>query len=172
MAVPIKPVIGTKTNFAARPSVPSNQKQNATEFNLLVEAVRANYERVILNWDTDIAINTTLVVGQYILFSGSIYIIDTGYNVGSPITWNGANATVIGGGGSGNRPAFADWDASVDAMPTDSDAIGSGTSGAVIKGDQVVFTDAGNIDGEDWPIGTIGTALQNSPTTDAHWRLF
>jgi len=170
MAIPIKPVIGTKSNFAARPSVPSSQKQNASEFNLLVEAVRANYERVILNWDTDIPVNTTLIAGQYVLFSGSIYIIDTGYNVGSPLTWNAGNASVIAGG-SANRPAFADWDASVDAMPTDADGIGSGTTGAIVKGDQVIFTVAGNIGGEDWPINTVGTAKQNSPTLDTHWRL-
>lgn len=70
------------------------------------------------------------------------------------------------------RPSFSDWDASGDAMPTDSDAVGSGAAGAILKGDQVIFTVGGNIRGEDWPAETIGIAKQNSPTLDTHWRLY
>lgn len=92
---PIKPNIGSKTDFATRPSVPSSQKESATEFNLIVSAIRANYERLILNWNTDILVNTTLPVGQYVLFNDGIYIIDTAYNVGSPITWDDTKATLI-----------------------------------------------------------------------------
>lgn len=95
MATPIKPSIATKSNYAVRPSVPSSQKQSADEFNLLVSAVRANYERLILNWDTDIGVNDTLPVGQYVLNDGAVYIITTSYNVGSPITWDDAKATVV-----------------------------------------------------------------------------
>ncbi len=102
MATPIKPNIGTKTDFAARPSVPAGQKESSTEFNLLVAAVRANFERLILDWTTDIPINTTLLVGQYVLFTGTLYRITTSYSVGSPLTWNGANAVAIGGGVSDN----------------------------------------------------------------------
>lgn len=95
--MPIKPNIATKSNFALRPSVPANQKENADEFNLLVTSIRANYDRLLLNWLTDIAANTTLEVGQYILFDGIQYRIITSYNVGNPITWNAANAEAIGG---------------------------------------------------------------------------
>lgn len=68
--------------------------------------------------------------------------------------------------------AFSDWDASGNIMPVDEDAIGSGVAGAILKGDRVIFTDAGTINGDLWPEGTIGTAKQNSPTLDSHWRLY
>lgn len=171
--MPIKPNISSKTDYALRPSVPSSQKQNATEFNLIVSAIRANYERLILRWSTDITANTILLVGQYILFTDEgIYRVHTSFDVGNPITWDASKVTQIGGSGSGSRPAFADWDASVDAMPTDSDALGSGTAGAILKGDEVIFTAGGNIQGEEWPVNTIGKAKQNSPTDDDHWRLY
>ena len=76
--------------------------------------------------------------------------------------------------------AFAEWDASGNDMPEDSDAIGSGTSGAILKGDRVIFTEGGtigqldsddNIFSDPWPKRTIGTAMQDSPTEDYHWRL-
>lgn len=169
MAVPTKPNIGTKSDYAARPSIPSGQKQNATEFNLLVSAVRANYERLILDWTTDIPVNTTLVVGQYVLFSSGVYKITTSYSVGSPITWNGANADLII---SGSSKAFADWDLSSDTMPLDADAIGSGASGAIVRGDEIYITVVGDANGEERPVGTIARALQNNPTLDSHWRYF
>lgn len=68
--------------------------------------------------------------------------------------------------------AFADWDASVNAMPTNADNIGSGEGGDILKGDKVIFTSGGTIGGDDWPEGTIGIAKQNSPTLPTHWRLF
>lgn len=169
MPVPINPTIGTKSNFINRPSVPTSQKQSATEFNTLVSAVKANYERLILNWSTDIAVNTTLAVGQYVLFSGALYIIDTSYNVGSPLTWNASNATALTSGGG---KAFSDWDLSVNVMPTDSDGVGSGTAGAIVRGDEVYITVEGDANGELRPVGTIGKALQNSPTLDSHWRYY
>lgn len=96
MATPIKPDIATKEDYALRPSVPSNKKQNATEFNLLVSSVRANYERLILDWTTDVVINTTLLAGQYIRFTDNfIYRITTGYNVGNPLTWVSGNAVAV-----------------------------------------------------------------------------
>lgn len=99
---PIKPNIGTKTDFASRPSVPSSQKENASEFNLIVAAIRANYERLILRWATDISANEVLPVGQYVVFTDDvIYRIHTSYNVGSPITWDASKATAISGSGGG-----------------------------------------------------------------------
>lgn len=99
MAVPIKPNIATKSDYASRPSVPSSQKESASEFNQVVAAIRANYERLILNWATDILVNTTLEVGQYILYTdSSIYKIITSYNVGSPITWDASKAILIAPG--------------------------------------------------------------------------
>lgn len=68
--------------------------------------------------------------------------------------------------------AFSDWDASVNVMPTDADEVGSGEDGAILKGDQVLFTGAGTINGEFWPETTIGIAKQNSPTLYSHWRLY
>jgi len=67
--------------------------------------------------------------------------------------------------------AFSDWDASDDSLPLDSDNLGSGNGNAILRGDRVIFTTGGNIDGEFWPEGTIATAKQNSPTLPAHWRL-
>jgi hypothetical protein len=81
--------------------------------------------------------------------------------------------TISGGTSTaGTRPGYADWDASGNLMPTDSDALGSGTAGAILKGDMVKFTVAGTIVSQLWPIGTIGIANQNSPTLNTHWRLF
>ena len=88
--MPNKLSIPTKSNFVSRPSVPSNQKQSATEFNALKDTINANYERLILDWSTDIAANVELPVGQKILFTDNvIYKIITAYNVGSPATWDG-----------------------------------------------------------------------------------
>lgn len=67
---------------------------------------------------------------------------------------------------------FEDWDASGNAMPTNSDNVGSGEGGDILRGDRVIFTVAGTINGDLWPIGTIGTAKQDSPTLDSHWRLY
>lgn len=94
---PINPNLSTsKTDFASRPSVPASQKESATEWNLLVAAVKANYERLILAWSTDVLANTTLVLGQYVLFTDNIiYRINTAYNVSSPITWDAAKATAL-----------------------------------------------------------------------------
>jgi hypothetical protein len=127
MAIPIKPNIGTKSNLHTRPNIPVSQKENATEFNLLVSSIRANYERLILNWDTDIAVNTILEVNQYVLFTGVIYRITTSYDVGDPLTWNAANAVSIGGssgGGTwgsitGNIADQTDLIAILDAIATD-----------------------------------------------------
>jgi hypothetical protein len=96
MPTPFKPAIGTKTDFAIRPAVPVGQKEAAAEFNLLVQAVQANFERLILSWETDIGINQVLTAGQYVLYLGSIFKITTTYSVGSPITWVPANAQLIG----------------------------------------------------------------------------
>jgi len=96
MAIPYKPAIGTKTDFAIRPAVPVGQKEAAAEFNLLVQAVQANFERLILSWETDIGINQVLTDGQYVNYLGSIFEITTTYSVGSPITWNPANAVLVG----------------------------------------------------------------------------
>lgn len=68
--------------------------------------------------------------------------------------------------------AFENWDASGDSMPTNSDNLGSGEGGDILKGDRVIFTVGGLINGDFWPVDTIGTAKQNSPTLDTHWRLF
>lgn len=171
--MPSKLNIPSKSNFVSRPSVPSSQKQSATEFNQLVSAVNSNYERLMLRWSTDIIVNVTIPAGQYLLFTDEgIYRVHTAFNVGSPITWDASKVTQIGGSGTGLRPAFSDWDPSGDSMPLDADAIGSGTAGAILKGDQVIFTDVFPDGGNDWPIDTIGTAKQNSPTSTAHWRLF
>lgn len=71
--------------------------------------------------------------------------------------------------------AFEEWDASGDTLPTDSDEIGSGDDGAILKGDRVYFTTAGDFDtglgSETFPAGTIATAKQNSPTLTSHWLL-
>jgi hypothetical protein len=72
----------------------------------------------------------------------------------------------------GNKHYRGNWDASGGAMPLDAAAIGSGDSGAIQEGDEVRLSVAGNIGGEDWPVGTIGKALQNSPTLASHWRLY
>lgn len=74
--------------------------------------------------------------------------------------------------GSGTRPAFSNWDPSGDSMPLDADGIGSGALGAILKGDQVIFTDKFPDGGNDWPVGTIGIAKQDSPTLTSHWRLY
>ena len=95
MAIPIKPEIISKTNFAIRPTVPITQKETAEEFNLLVNSVRANYERLVFDWDTDVANNSVLVVGQYVLYDTMLYQITTSYNVGSPATWIPANAQAV-----------------------------------------------------------------------------
>jgi hypothetical protein len=72
-------------------------------------------------------------------------------------SYNGGDRTLLTSGG---------------AMPLDAAAIGSGDSGAIQEGDEVRLSVAGNIGGEDWPVGTIGKALQNSPTLASHWRLY
>jgi len=173
MAVPIKPVIATKTDYASRPSIPSSQKQNATEFNLLVSAIRANYERLILEWSTDIVVNTTLPVGQYVLKDGIIYKITTSYNVGSPITWDPSKATTIIN--TGARPVFVEWDATGDTVPVDADGIGSGAAGAILAGDQFFFGGGGgnfnplSLGDEFFPANTVITAKQNSPTLETHY---
>lgn len=100
MPTPINPNLSTsKTDYASRPGIPASQKESATEWNLLVSAVKANYERLILDWTTDILANVTLSVGQYVLYDDgvaiAVYKIITAYNVGSPITWNPANAEII-----------------------------------------------------------------------------
>lgn len=117
--MPIKPNIGTKSDYAIRPSVPANQKESSNEFNLLVQAVRSNYERLILNWTTDIIVNTVLEVGQFVLFTdNAIYRIDTAYNVGNPITWNSGNATILFS--SAFKGAYASEAALIAAHPTSS----------------------------------------------------
>lgn len=71
--------------------------------------------------------------------------------------------------------AFEDWNASGDSLPADADEVGSGEDGAILKGDRVYFTAAGDFDTgtglETFPIGTIATAKQNSPTLTSHWLL-
>jgi len=96
MAIPFKPAIGSKTDFAIRPAVPVGQKESSAEFNLLVQSVQSNYERLILEWDTDVGINQQLTAGQYVLYLGSIFKVTTTYSVGSPQTWVPANAQLIG----------------------------------------------------------------------------
>lgn len=116
---PIKPNIGTKSDYASRPSVPSSQKENATEFNLIVSALRANYERLILRWATDVSVNEILPVGQYIVFTDEgIYRVHTAFNVGSPITWDVSKVTQIGGGSDHFKGVYADETALNTAHPT------------------------------------------------------
>lgn len=62
------------------------------------------------------------------------------------------------------------WDPS-GGLPVDADGIGAGTAGAILGGDEVVFSPGGTIDGEFWPDGTLAKAKQNSPTLSSHWRL-
>lgn len=119
MAVPIKLNIPEKSNWALRPSVPANQKQNADEYNLLTAAVTANYDRLILNWDTDIPVNTVLTVGQYVLKDNTVYRIITQYNVGSPITWNASNAeSILESSPEHFKGVYADETALTAAHPT------------------------------------------------------
>lgn len=102
MATPIKPNIATKSNFVSRPSVPSSQKHSAADFNQIVAAIRANYERLILRWATDIVVNTTLPAGQYVVYTDEIiYRVHTAFSVGDPLTWDASKVTAIGGTGGG-----------------------------------------------------------------------
>jgi hypothetical protein len=171
MATPIKPNIGSKTDFAPRPSVPASQKENATEFNLLVSAIRANYERLILNWLTDVAANATLDAGQYVLFSGLFYRIHTSYNVGNPITWDDTKATLISGGVDHFR---GDYDASSNLYPATG---GAGAAGAILAGDTFRVSVGGNLDifglgTTAVEVGAMLTAWVDTPgQTAANWKV-
>lgn len=90
--MPTKLNIPTKSDFAIRGSVPSSQKQSATEFNQIVAAINANYNRLMFDWNVDIIDGFQLLAGMYVFFSGAGYRITTEYNVGTPKTWNAANA--------------------------------------------------------------------------------
>lgn len=70
--------------------------------------------------------------------------------------------TAIGGVGHfrGN------WSYAAEVLPVDADAVGSGTAGAILAGDEFILSPGGG----DWPEGTIIKARQNTPTTAAHWR--
>jgi hypothetical protein len=165
MAVPIKPNIGTKTNYINRPSVPSSQKETATEFNLVVESIRANYERLILNWTTDIPINTTLEIGQYVLFTGSIYRITTSHSVGSPITWDAGNAEVVI---LGANNYIGDWDPTGDVLPTTGDG-GNGPAGVPLKGDRW------RLAGADYKTVSEGSTIEaaiDDPQDDGDWNFY
>jgi hypothetical protein len=96
MAVPIKLNLADKENFVSRPSIPANKKQSASDYNTIKAAVTANYDRLLLFWSTDVSANQILTVGQYVLYTDdTLYRIITQYDVGSPITWNPANAESI-----------------------------------------------------------------------------
>lgn len=84
-----------KTNFVDRSAIPTTQKLSGVETTQIKNAINANYNRLVLNWDNDIIADYQLVAGQYIDFGDVIYRIDTGYNVGDPKTWNAGNATLM-----------------------------------------------------------------------------
>lgn len=57
------------------------------------------------------------------------------------------------------------------ALPVDADAVGSGTAGAILAGNTFVFTNQVVFGGSVFPAKSIAVALQNTPTTLAHWSI-
>lgn len=67
-----------------------------------------------------------------------------------------------------NNPLRGNYDASVNTFPASG---GTGTSGAVLRGNMFTVTVAGTINGEFVPIGTVLMALTDSPgQTESNWR--
>jgi hypothetical protein len=164
--------IATKSDYALRPSIPTNQKQSATEFNSLVNAINANYERLVLDWSVDVTANSTLAVGQKILFTdGVLYRITTSYNVGNPITWNAANARKVSS--SHLRGAY-DLSITNDYPVTGN---GSADDGSFVYGDEFYVSVAGTLEltgglgVQPVGIGTIIKYLTGDPTLPASWRV-
>lgn len=93
--MPRKSTVGEKSNFALRPSVPLGQKLPDTDVNDIVASINANYERLMFDWTVDIVDGFQLIAGMYVFFSSGGYRITTSYNVGTPKTWNGANAVPL-----------------------------------------------------------------------------
>jgi len=163
--VPVKPNIAAKSNYASRPSIPSSQKESATEFNLIVSSIQANYERLILDWNTDIVVNTTLPVGQYVLYLGTVYRIDTAYSVGSPLTWDASKATPIGG------DSYRGTWSGTTAFPSTG---GRFTGGVPLKGDRWKLTAQLVVGGNVYDPGTIVEAAVNNAgaTTLTDWNKY
>jgi hypothetical protein len=63
---------------------------------------------------------------------------------------------------------FPEWDATGNVLPVDGDGVGSGTDGALKRGDEFSFgPGGGTIDGELWPENTIAKYLGSG-----NWRLY
>lgn len=57
------------------------------------------------------------------------------------------------------------------ALPVDADNVGSDVSGDILAGDSFVFTNQVVVSGSVFPAKSIAVALQNTPTTLAHWSI-
>lgn len=101
-----KTTVGSKSDFALRPSVPLGQKLPASEVNDIVAAINANYERLLLDWDIDVMDGQTVAAGQFVYNNGDVWQVTTGYNVGAPKTFDEEKATNITGGGTGGKFSF------------------------------------------------------------------
>ena len=91
----------SKVNHQTLPGVDTNAKLNATtEWNSsiqdIVDTSDENYERLTLNWDTDVIANQVIALGQYVDFNDVSYRCTTSYDVGAGKTFTGANFQAIG----------------------------------------------------------------------------
>jgi len=79
------------------------QLKAVEEWNPNIELIRtiinSNYERLVLNWDSDIVDNQVIALGQYIDYLDEQYRCTTSYDVGTPKTFTPANFQKIGGAG-------------------------------------------------------------------------
>lgn len=172
MAIPIKLTTAEKENYVSRPSVPSNKKESAEEHNSLLAAVKANYDRLLLRWATDISVNQALLAGQYILYiDGVLYRLTTSYSAGSPITWNAANAVRASSThlrGAYNLSLTNDYPIT---------GVGSAEDGSFVFGDEFYISVAGTLSvdglGDDVPINVnaILKYISGDPTLPASWKV-
>lgn len=87
-------------------------------------------------------------------------------------------SNLVGGGGSSEGAVIklANIDLSSNALPVDADGIGTGTAGAILKGNQFrntgLSTSLTQPDGGPFQDGAILTANQDSPTMLSHWDIY
>jgi hypothetical protein len=87
-----------KQQSQSLPGIPSNQKWTFQNANEVKQVMNEQYERLVLDWASDISDNDVLPIALRVEYNNIIYKVTTSYDVGSPKTFTSANFQVISGG--------------------------------------------------------------------------